>query len=122
MREMSEVRLDPAFATNQDYHEDRPGLVLRISGGGRPPRTVASGIWPRLPWAGLNLTTGDLCCTRSYPIAQQCGEHRRLPQAGKPVASWRARFRGSNYCGFKPRYPSWLYKAENTSEPLPLSY
>ena len=87
MREVSEVRLDPALATNEDYHEGRPGLVLRISGGGGPPRTVASGIWPRLLWARLNPTTEDLCCTKSYPIAHQCGEHRRLLQSGKPIAS-----------------------------------
>jgi len=35
---------------------------------GPAPRTVAPDIWAKLVWAGLNLTTEDLSCTRSYPI------------------------------------------------------
>jgi integrase len=35
---------------------------------GPAPRTVASDSWARLLWAGLNLTTEDLSCTKSYPI------------------------------------------------------
>jgi integrase len=35
---------------------------------GPAPRTVASDIWARLLWAGLNMTTEDLSCTKSYPI------------------------------------------------------
>jgi integrase len=35
---------------------------------GPAPRTVASDIWARLLWAGLNLTTEDLSCAWSYPI------------------------------------------------------
>jgi len=35
---------------------------------GPAPRTVASDIWARLLWAGMNLTTEDLSCTKSYPI------------------------------------------------------
>lgn len=35
---------------------------------GPAPRTVAPDIWAKLLWAGLNLTTEDLSCTRSYPI------------------------------------------------------
>jgi integrase len=35
---------------------------------GPAPRTIASDIWARLLWAGLNLTTEDLSCTKSYPI------------------------------------------------------
>jgi len=36
---------------------------------GPAPRAVASDIWARLLWAGLNLTAEDLSCTKSYPIA-----------------------------------------------------
>ena len=35
---------------------------------GPAPRTVAADIWARLLWAGLNLTTEDLSCAKSYPI------------------------------------------------------
>ncbi|MFQ5859039.1 MAG: tyrosine-type recombinase/integrase [Anaerolineae bacterium] len=35
---------------------------------GPAPRTVAPDIWARLLWAGLNLTTEDLACTKTYPI------------------------------------------------------
>ena len=36
---------------------------------GPAPRTVASDIWARLLWSGLNVTAEDLSCTKSYPIA-----------------------------------------------------
>ena len=53
-------RFDPwrAFAT--------PRSVKALIGPA--PRTVAPDIWARLLWAGLNLTTEDLSCTKSYPI------------------------------------------------------
>ncbi len=35
---------------------------------GPAPRTVASDIWARLLWAGMNLTAEDLSCAKSYPI------------------------------------------------------
>lgn len=35
---------------------------------GPAPRTVAPDTWAKLMWAGLNLTTEDLSCTKSYPI------------------------------------------------------
>ena len=35
---------------------------------GPAPRTVASDIWARLLWAGLDMSTEDLSCTKSYPI------------------------------------------------------
>jgi integrase len=35
---------------------------------GPAPRTVASDIWARLLWAGLNLTPEDMSCAISYPI------------------------------------------------------
>ena len=35
---------------------------------GPAPRTVASDIWARLLWAGMNLTVEDLSCAKSYPI------------------------------------------------------
>ncbi len=35
---------------------------------GPAPRTITADIWARLLWAGLNLTTEDLSCTKSYPI------------------------------------------------------
>ena len=35
---------------------------------GPAPRTVASDLWAKLLWAGLNLTMQDLACTKSYPI------------------------------------------------------
>ncbi|HEC34962.1 MAG TPA: site-specific integrase [Anaerolineae bacterium] len=35
---------------------------------GPAPRTIASDIWARLLWAGLNLTAQDLSCTKSYPL------------------------------------------------------
>jgi integrase len=53
-------RFDPwrAFAT--------PRSVRALIGPA--PRTVAPDVWARLLWAGLNLTTEDLSCTKSYPI------------------------------------------------------
>jgi integrase len=35
---------------------------------GPAPRIIAADTWARLLWAGLNLTTEDLSCTRSYPL------------------------------------------------------
>ena len=35
---------------------------------GPAPRSVASDVWARLLWAGMNLTAGDLACAKSYPI------------------------------------------------------
>ena len=65
------------------------------------------------------------------PIDHQSGEHRRLLQSGKPIASRRGRFRGSNGCGFNPRHPPLSYqKSDNPLArarqrtgflPLPLS-
>ena len=53
-------RFDPwrAFAT--------PRSIKTLIGPA--PRTVASDIWARLLWAGLNLTTEDLSCSKSYPF------------------------------------------------------
>jgi integrase len=52
--------LDPwrAFAT--------PRSVKALIGPA--PRIVASDIWARLLWAGMNLTTEDLSCAKSYPF------------------------------------------------------
>jgi len=35
---------------------------------GPAPRPIAADMWARLLWAGLNLTTEDLLCTKSYPV------------------------------------------------------
>jgi integrase len=53
-------RFDPwqAFAT--------PRSIKALIGPA--PRTVASDMWARLLWAGLNLTMEDPACTKSYPF------------------------------------------------------
>ena len=35
---------------------------------GPAPRTIGAEMWARLVWAGLNLTTEDLSCTKAYPL------------------------------------------------------
>ena len=97
-----------------------PRLVLRKSGAGKLPRTVASDIFGETPVGRAEPDHGGSVLHQVLPIDHQCGEHRRLLQSGKPIASRRGRFRGSNGCGFNPRHPpSYQKNGGGCSQPFP---